>query len=323
MKAFITGGTGFIGSHLVDTLLDQGGNEIRCMVRSNEKWLEGKEYKKINCDLNDISALQKAMDGVDVVFHLAGVVKAKETRVFERVNVEGTENLLRVAQKLGVPKVVISSSQAAAGPSINKPVTEDDEMLPVSRYGESKMRMENMIHRIADGSSQVSIIRPSSVYGPREEDIYTFFKIAAKGICPIVGRGQGKSISIAHVNDIVNGILLASNHEHQGVRTYFLSSERGYNWHEIRDATSNALGRKLLTINVPARMVKSVGKITESTASFFGNYPVMNEDKAKEMVLSWVCSVDKAIKELGYKQKIDLNEGILNTINWYKRHNWL
>lgn len=323
MKAFITGGTGFIGSHLVDTLLDQGGNEIRCMVRSNEKWLEGKEYKKINCDLNDISALQKAMDGVDVVFHLAGVVKAKETRVFERVNVEGTENLLRVAQKLGVPKVVISSSQAAAGPSINKPVTEDDEMLPVSRYGESKMRMENMIHRIADESSQVTIIRPSSVYGPREEDIYTFFKIAAKGICPIVGRGQGKSISMAHVNDIVNGILLASNHEHKGVRTYFLSSERGYNWHEIRDATSNALGRKLLTINVPARMVKSVGKITESTASFFGNYPVMNEDKAKEMVLSWVCSVDKAIKELGYKQNIDLNEGILNTINWYKRHNWL
>ncbi len=323
MKAFITGGTGFIGSHLVDQLIKEGDHELRCMVRNNEKWLEGKDYKKITCDLNDISALQKAMDGVDVVFHLAGVVKAKETRIFERVNVEGTENLLRVAQKLSIPKIIISSSQAAAGPSYNEPISEDDEMMPVSRYGESKMRMENMIHKIADQSQQVTIIRPSSVYGPREEDIYTFFKVASKGICPIIGRGHGKSISMAHVNDIVDGILLAAKHEHTGVRTYFLSSERGYNWHEIRDATSNALGKKLLTINVPARMVKSVGKITEKTASFFGNYPVMNEDKAREMVLSWVCSVDRAIKELGFKQKIDLNEGIHNTINWYKRHNWL
>jgi dihydroflavonol-4-reductase len=323
MKAFITGGTGFIGSHLVDALIQQGGHELRCMVRNSEKWLDGKPYTKINCDLNDIPALQKAMEGVDVVFHLAGVVKSRDTRTFERVNVEGTENLLRIAQKLGVPKIIISSSQAAAGPSFDSAVTEFDEMMPVSRYGESKMRMEQMIHRITDSKTQVTIVRPSSVYGPREEDIYTFFKIASKGICPIVGHGHGKLISMAHVSDIVDGLLLASNHVHSGVETYFLSSERGYNWHEIRDATSLALGKKLTTINVPARAVKSVGKITETVASFFGSYPVMNEDKAREMVLSWVCSVDKAANELGYQQKISLNDGIQQTISWYKRHNWL
>ncbi len=323
MKAFITGGTGFIGSHLVDRLLKEGNHELRCMVRNEEKWLEGKEYKKIRCDLNDIAALQHAMDGVDVVFHLAGVVKAADTRVFHRVNVEGTENLIRVAQKLGIPKLIISSSQAAAGPSVNKPINENDEMMPVSRYGESKKRMEVMIHNLADQSQQITIIRPSSVYGPREEDIYTFFKVASKGICPIIGHGRGKVISMAHVRDIVNGLLLAADYNHSGVRTYFLSSERGYDWHEIRDATSRALGKKLRTINVPARMVRSVGKITQTAASFFGKYPVMNEDKAREMVLSWECSVDKAIKDLGYKQNIDLNDGILDTINWYKRHNWL
>jgi dihydroflavonol-4-reductase len=323
MKAFITGGTGFIGSHLVDSLITEGGHEIRCMVRNNEKWLEGKEFKRIHCDLNDIAGLRTGMDGVDVVIHLAGVVKAKDTRTFEHVNVEGTENLVRIAQKIGVPKIIISSSQAAAGPSSGKPITEDDEMMPVSRYGESKKKMEEVIHRIADKKTQISIIRPSSVYGPREEDIYTFFKIASKGICPIIGSGEGKSISMAHVDDIVNGILLASIHNHQGIRTYFLSSERGYNWHEIRDATASALHRKVLTINVPSRMVKSIGKITEKTASFFGSYPVMNEDKAREMVLSWVCSVEKAKKELGYSQRINLQDGIAQTIAWYKRHNWL
>lgn len=323
MKAFITGGTGFIGSHLVDTLLRDGDHDLRCMVRSNERWLEGKNYKKINCDLNDIHALKEAMEGVDVVFHLAGVVKSRDNRTFERVNVEGTENLLRIAQKVGVPKIIISSSQAAAGPSFKKPVTEDDEMMPVSRYGESKKKMEELIHRIADQNSQITVVRPSSVYGPREEDIYTFFKIASKGVIPIIGSGAGKQISMAHVNDIVDGILLAASKSHKGVRTYFLSSERGYDWHEIRDATASALGKKLLTVNVPARLVRAAGKLTETAASFFGAYPVMNEDKAREMVLSWVCSVEKAKKELDYSQKIDLHEGIAQTIDWYKRHNWL
>lgn len=323
MKAFITGGTGFIGSHLVDSLIRDGGHELRCMVRKDEKWLEGKPYKRVNCDLNNLPALQDAIEGVDVIVHLAGIVKAKETRIFEQVNVEATENLLRIAQRSKIPKIIILSSLAAAGPSYRMPITEDSPMMPVSRYGESKKKMEEMIHKISDNKSTITILRPSAVYGPREEDIYTFFQIAQKGICPIVGRGAGKALSLAHVDDIVDGIKLAMAADHSGVKTYFLASERGYNWHEIRDATSAALGRKLLTLNVPAGMVKTVGTVSETAASFFGKYPVMNEDKAKEMVLSWECSVEKAQKELGYKQRVSLMDGIEQTISWYKLHNWL
>jgi dihydroflavonol-4-reductase len=323
MKAFITGGTGFIGSHLVDSLIEEGGHELRCIVRKEEKWLEGKPYKKINSDLNNLPALQEAVEGVDIIFHLAGVVKSPDRKTFERVNVEATENLLRIAQRLKVPKVIILSSLAAAGPSFSVPITEDAPMLPVSRYGESKKRMEEIIHKISDNKTCITILRPSAVYGPREEDIYSFFKIAQKGICPIVGSGSGKAISLAHVDDIISGINLARKCDHTGIKTYFLASERGYDWHEIRDATSSALGKKLLTINVPSRFVRSIGTISETTASFFGKYPVMNEDKAKEMVLSWECSVEKARKELGYEQRISLMDGIKQTISWYKLHNWL
>lgn len=323
MKAFITGGTGFIGSHLVDSLIQEGGHELRCLVRKDEKWLEGKSFKRINSDLNNLPVLQDAVEGVDVIFHLAGVVKAPDMKTFERVNVEATENLLRLALRTKVPNIIILSSLAAAGPSFSVPITEDAPMLPVSRYGESKKRMEELIQKISDNKTTITILRPSAVYGPREEDIYTFFKIAQKGICPIVGSGSGRAISLAHVDDIVNGIHLARKCDHQGVKTYFLASERGYNWHEIRDATSMALGKKLITINVPARFVRSIGTISETTASFFGKYPIMNEDKAKEMVLSWECSVEKARKELGYKQRINLLDGIEQTISWYKLHNWL
>ncbi|MCH8495336.1 MAG: NAD(P)-dependent oxidoreductase [Balneolales bacterium] len=323
MKAFITGGTGFIGSHLVDRLLRDGSHELRCMVRSKEKWLAGKQYTKVEADLNDIPEISKAVDGVDVIFHTAGVVKAADTCTFTMVNVEATENLLRIAMKHSIPKIVILSSQAAAGPSFDRAVDESMPMMPVSRYGESKKKMEEMIHEVADKGISVSIIRPSSVYGPREEDIYTMFKIAAKGFFPIVGKGSGKPISMAHVDDIVEGTLLAEKDRREGVETFFISSERGYSWHEISDATSAALGKKLMRINVPESAVKNVGTIAQTAASFFGKYPVMNEDKAREMVLSWVCSIEKAQKELKFEPKVSLEDGIRDTILWYKKHQWL
>lgn len=324
MKAFVTGGTGFIGSHLVDRLITDGTYELRCMVRSNEKWLEGKDFTRIRGGLNDLPAIKEGIDGVDVIFHLAGVVKARDSRVFEQVNVEATENLLRLAIKAGIPKIVILSSLAAAGPSFMEPVTESMPMMPVSRYGESKKRMEEMIQKVAANSGiAVSIIRPPAVYGPREEDIHGFFKIAAKGFCPIIGRRQGNPVSLVHVYDVVDGILLAANDLRKGIETFFISSERGYDWYEIRDATATALGRKLITINVPSRFVTGLGKSLQTMASFFGKYPVMNEDKARELVLSWVCSIDKAKKELGYSQKVSLEDGIRNTVTWYRMHNWI
>lgn len=323
MKAFITGATGFIGSHLTDRLLADGVDEVRCMVREKEKWLAGKNYIPVRANLGDIDTIGDAVENVDVIYHTAGVVKAPDMQTFKRVNVDATENLLRIAMRKGVPKIVILSSQAAAGPSFDTPVDETMPMMPVSRYGESKKKMEELIHEVANQGISVSIVRPSSVYGPREEDIYTIFKIAAKGFFPIIGTGSGKPISIAHVDDVVEGTLLAAQKSAPGVQTYFISSERGYTWHEIADATSEALGKKLIRLNVPERLVRGVGSFAEVSASFFGKYPVMNKDKAAEMVLSWVCSVQKAKAELGYAQKVELKTGIQQTVDWYKRHNWL
>lgn len=139
MKAFVTGGTGFIGSHLADALIADGRyEEVRCLVRENEKWLRNKSYTKIPGTLHNISALKKAMEDVDVVFHLAGVVKAPKPETFHRVNVDGTENIVRIAQKQKVPAIVILSSLAAVGPSNGTPVDEYTAMRPVSMYGKSK-----------------------------------------------------------------------------------------------------------------------------------------------------------------------------------------
>jgi nucleoside-diphosphate-sugar epimerase len=324
MKAFVTGGTGFIGSHLVDALIEAANySEVRCLVRSQDKWLKNKDIVRIKGDLHNLSVLREAIRGVDVIFHLAGVVKAPTYQEFEHANVDATENLLRIAQKEGVSKVVILSSLAAAGPSYNGPVTEDDPMMPVSMYGKSKMQMEKMIHSIADSDASYTILRPPAVYGPREDQIYSFFKMVSHRICPIVGDGKTPRISMVYVGDVIQGILKAAEQTKTGVHTYFVSGEEIHTWNEIRSVTTTVMGKKAVPVYIKPALVKKIAGVIEKSASFFGAYPVINQEKANEMVLEWTCSIEKAQNELDYNPRYSLAEGISRTIHWYKMHHWL
>lgn len=328
MKAFITGATGFIGSHLADMLIDsEEWDEVRCLVRKNEKWLRGKDFRKYEGDLHDIQVLKNAVEGVDVVFHLAGRVKARSYSEFERANVAATENLLRIVQKAEVKKFIILSSLAAAGPSEGSPKTEEDPMLPISMYGRSKKQMEEMVHRLAGEGNHngisITILRPSAVYGPREDQIYTFFKLAAKRICPIIGNGQYPKVSMVYVKDVIQGILNAVRYERKGVNTYFISGAKVNTWNEIRGTTSAVLGKKMIPVYIKPALVKKIATLIEKSASAFGVYPVINREKANEMILEWTCTIDKAREELNYEPEYSLEEGIARTIHWYKQHHWL
>lgn len=324
MKAFVTGGTGFIGSHLVDRLIDHPGfSEIRCLIRNNEKWLKDKSFTRVKGDLDDIATLRKAVKDVDVIFHIAGRVKAPSYRQLERANVDATENLLRIAQKEKVPKMVVLSSLAAMGPSTNGPVTEKDDMNPISMYGKSKKQMEQMIHRLAKNQASITILRPPAVYGPREDQIYTVFKMANKRIFPIVGNGKEPKLSMVYVEDVINGIFKAVEQKERGVHTYFISGSELHSWNEIRSVTSKILGKKTVPLYIKPSYVQKIAGAVEKSASFFGIYPVLNREKAKEMILEWTCSIEKAQRELRYEPEYSLGEGISRTIHWYQKHHWL
>jgi len=324
MKAFVTGGTGFIGSHLVDRLIELDDfSEIRCLIRNNEKWLKGKPFTRVKGDLDDLSTLKKAVKDVDVVFHLAGRVKAPTYEEFEHANVDATENLLRTAQKEGIPKVVVLSSLAAVGPSQNGSVNEEVPMMPVSSYGKSKMQMEQMIQKLADDSISITVLRPPAVYGPREDQIYSFFKMVDKHICPIIGDGEHPKISMVYVGDVVQGILKAAQYKKPGLSTYFITGNEIYSWNQIRGTASRVLGKKTVPIYIKPKYVKKIAGIIEKAGSFFGIYPVLNREKAKELILEWTCTSEKAKRELGYDPEYSLEEGISRTIHWYQRHHWL
>jgi len=324
MKAFVTGGTGFIGSHLADRLIaDSRYTEVRCLVRTREKWLADQPYIRIDGDLNNLDALRRGMDGADTLFHIAAIVKAPTRAEFQRANVDATEHLIRLAASAGVRKVIVLSSLAAAGPSNGIPLTESDPMRPVSMYGESKREMEEMVQNLAPHDLSITIIRPPVVYGPRENQIFTWFQMVNRGFCPIVGDGYDPKLSLVHVEDLIDGILLAASTSHQSVHTYFITGPEITHWNRIRELTCNILGKHPFTFYIRSGWVRRIATLVEKTASLAGIYPVLNQEKANEMILEWTCSGKKAERDLHFRPRITLEEGLRDTLDWYKSNNWL
>ncbi|MEM1269637.1 MAG: NAD-dependent epimerase/dehydratase family protein [Bacteroidota bacterium] len=322
---FVTGGTGFIGSHLVEALLARG-MEVRCLVRSELKWLEGLPVRVIQGDLDDDEALRCGVAGAEYVFHVAGVTRARDWATFERANVTATLRLLDLVAEHApdIKRVLITSSLAAVGPcTTGLEATEADPMQPVSPYGRSKAEMETRIAEHGRGVP-VTIVRPPSVYGPREADIFTFFQSVNRGLCPVVGDADRPELSLVHVRDLVRGMIEAAESDAAVGETYFVSSERPYAWSEVKRVTCAALGRSALTLPVPVALVGVVGLLSEWAGKLTGTYPPLNRDKARE--IRYTCkagSPAKAMRDFGYRQQVSLEEGIAETIAWYRQAGWM
>lgn len=321
-KAFVTGGTGFVGSHLVEALVERGAS-VTALIRSSPKWLEGLPVNYVTGDLFDDPALRKGMRGADVVYHIAGLTRAPTQEELDRVNVVGTEHVLCAAEEEGVPRIVITSSQAAAGPSREEPLTETAPLRPVSMYGASKARMEEIV-RGKYSELSATIVRPPAVYGPREADIYTVIRTAHKWrLFPIVGDADEPRVDLVYVYDLVDGLMRGAMDPKAAGQTYFMGGPRAYSWCEVHEAMTSALGHGALKIPVPPGVVGPAGALFETVGGWFGAYPPFNREMAIEAVEPWVSSSEKAGKELGYEPKTDLEKGMEQTIAWYRQAGWL
>ncbi len=326
MKALVTGATGFVGSHLVDKLIEKN-YEVYCLKRktSSTKWLDGKNVKYVDGDLFSNEALESCIKEMDYVFHVAGVVKAKNKEGFYHGNSDSTKNLLEITYKVnpGIKKFIFVSSLAACGPAkTDKPVDESTVPDPITTYGLSKLKAEEEVFKYRD-KFPISIVRPPAVFGPRDTEILIYFKTFSKGLNSVIGF-DAKYLSLVYVEDLADGIILAAENNKADGQKYFVCFDKAYNWDEIGSLTSKLLGKKALKIRLPHSVLYSVGYLAELFSTFSSKPATLNIEKCKDITqLRWVCSNEKAKQELGFKAKYSLEESFKKTIDWYKEMKWI
>lgn len=335
MRVFVSGGTGFVGSHIVEALLERG-DDVVCLVRDVRKIerlfpTRQRRPRFVGGNLGDATALRAGCEGADVILHVAGVIAAKSRREFFRVNVEGTKGILataaRAAPALG--RFVYLSSLAAIGPSARgMPLTEDAPARPVSAYGESKLAAEEAVRA---STLPWTIVRPPTVYGPRDREILRVFRMARRGLIPLVGSPE-QQLSIIHVRDLAQACIAAIAGPAER-RTYFASHADTVTSRQfalaihaaVRAARPSVRGRdRPMLLPIPAPLARIILAASGGLARALGRATVLSGDKIPEFLAdAWTCSPAALERDTGWRAETPLARGLDETAAWYTSHGWL
>jgi len=325
----VTGGTGFIGSHLMELLLARG-ERVRALTRRNSlnkaSLFPNSPVEVFRTDLIDGVDLSRGLSGVDTVIHVAGVTKALSIAEYYDGNVRATENLARavavVSEREGRPiRFVHVSSLAAVGPGSDAtPVTEDAEPHPVTHYGKSKREGERVVRAILPDAV---IVRPPAVYGPREKDMFQVLRSVNRGLVMQIAGGE-RFFSAIYVTDLVDGIIAAALTPRADGRTYFLAHAQTARLSEFVGIAARIMGRKPRMVSVPLFAAYAIGWCAEIGASLTRKPGIVSRDKMGDLQFRyWVCDTRRAQEEIGFLAPTNLAEGLDRTLAWYREAGWL
>jgi nucleoside-diphosphate-sugar epimerase len=362
-EALVTGASGFIGSHLCEVLRERG-HEVRAMVRKSsrldklELGAHGKPFELAYASLDDVAAMAEAMEGVDVVYNLAGKTAAFDRSGFDHTNVGGVAKLFAAVEQAKARwgdrsprRVVQVSSLMAAGPSHPRaPRREHHRHSPgFTDYGDSKLEGEALAIASARAAEvELVIVRPPLVYGPRDDDVLQMIKSAAMRVVAQPGL-RPTWMSAIHGRDLAVGIALAGErgrgvphedlegHVHaggggdprvpgavddpRGAGIYYLTDGERTTVAEFGHTAAAALGRRAVTIPLPAFAVRSVGLLNQGLGRVRGQVPALTLDKARgSLSPGWWCDDARARAELGWSPSFPLERGMEDTVRWLREH---
>ena len=327
MQVLVTGATGFIGSHLVPALLARGWR-VDCLARITSR--KPKEFEQqvrwVEGDLLNPGSLIKAAQEVDAVIHLAGAIKASNPETFTKVNVTGTENLLAALLSSGSssPTFVLISSQAAQGPSPSRlPLPESASAQPISCYGWSKLRAEEVVLKHKDQLPWV-ILRPCTVYGPGDRESLAFFKMAKYHLNPIIGW-RAVYLNLVYVTDLVNVIIRVLEKDRSRGETFNVTDGRdAYPLKEVISTAAQSLGTWTIPILLPKWLLRTAAVVGDLVGTITRRPGMLNSDKYHEMTTQyWSSSAEKIRLNLNYEPGYDIFKGFQITADWYQEHGWL
>jgi nucleoside-diphosphate-sugar epimerase len=316
----ITGGTGFVGSHLVETLC-AAGIEPRVLVRNPEapRWIGSAPVQWQTGALDDVDSLRRLVSGAGTVFHLAGVLRAGHERAFNIGNRQGTANLVSAVRAVAdSARLVQVSSLAAVGPSPEPGgLGPEAEPAPVSGYGRSKLGAELELRR---GAGWWAIVRPPAIYGPRDTDVLEFFRMASHGVVALPAGERW--LTVAWVGDVVRSTVAAAAGESQ--RLYHLGSAEPVRLDRLIETLCDAGQVRARVVHLPPPLVTGAGAIGTALQRFGWRRFALTLDKSRELLARhWTSRTADSLQALGVRETTQWEQGAKMTWSWYRERGWL
>jgi dihydroflavonol-4-reductase len=322
VNAFVTGGTGFVGAHLV-AALQARGDRITCLVRrpALAERLGWRDVRLVRGDLDDVNALREGCADADIVFHVAGKIFARDALEFMTTNRDGTANVLEAAGERGVTRFVLVSSLAAAGPTVpGRPIDEQRPPAPVTDYGRSKLAAEVLVRAMP---FPWTIVRPPVVYGEWDRGTLTIFQLARRRFMPVFGDGS-QELSVIHADDLARALIAAGTTPATAGRVYFAAHPTTTTSRALALACGRALGNTPHIVPIPAFVARGVLWTVGSLAHLAGRATLLSADKANEYLApAWTCRPDALMRDGNWRATIDLESGLRRTAAWYREAGWL
>jgi len=327
MKVLVTGGSGFVSSHVVDALAAQRIPTVLLLRKhSNARFIEsrlaGAEVRIGSVD--DAGSLREAVAGVSHVVHCAGLTGALRVSEFYEVNQAGTRRLVEAVnqQRGSVERFVFVSSLAAAGPaSPGRPARESDPPRPVSEYGRSKLAGEREV--ASRCAVSYTILRPPSVFGPRDAEFLRLFKSVKAHLLASFGGGR-QELSFVYVEDLAQAVVTALSHPGADRETLFVAAREVVTARAFARLIASELGTWVVPLSLPAAAVWPVCALEECRARLRGKASVLSRQKVPELrARAWTCDPTRLGERLGFTCPTTVQDGIRRTLAWYRQTGWL
>ena len=306
----LTGGTGFIGHHLVSALVREGWR-VKALTRQPGALPQNSNLQAVTGVLEDQSALHHLVAGVDAVIHVGGLIAARNLREFQSANVVGTENLIRAAAgQPRPPKVIYLSTMAAREPHL-------------SAYAATKREGENRLCDLGQGLHW-QIMRPPVVYGPGDKQTLKLFRQFKNGFA--LELGSGGRFSMIYVDDLISAILYLLQDLAWDSTIFELDDghDNGYSWSDVVAEASRKLNRGVRNISVPTAVQHLIAMSGSAVSAVTKNPPTLSRGKINEFAHSDWVATNNLLSDAGdWKPTINLREGISRTIDWYVSQEWL
>lgn len=309
MRIAITGGTGFLGRHIVDALL-KDGHELHLLVNKAAP-PDHKNLTIVKGSLGDPDILETLISPCDVIIHCAGLTAAKNKTDFFTVNSEGTKNIANLSAKLGNKRFLLISSLAAREPQL-------------SAYAASKYQAEQHLGALHD--LDWDIMRPPAIYGAGDLHFLTIPESLKKGFAPRLGSDDVR-VSLIHVQDMADAVASWVNAPTSTGQIYEIAdmNEGGYSWQNVYNIIAPMVTKKKIKhFRVPAWIMFAIASISSTCTRLIGKSPFLTPDKIREALHeNWVCDARAFQENFDWSAQINLKDGMQQTINWYKAHDYL